>query len=72
MEKLIALPIKGEAFLLIRDGKTVLVDGGYNSHDLSRALKVHVPGLKKIDIVICTHADRDHAGGLTTLIVSDP
>lgn len=68
MEKLIALPIKGEAFLLIRDGKTVLVDGGYNSHDLSRALKVHVPGLKKIDIVICTHADRDHAGGLTTLI----
>ena len=68
MEKLIALPIKGEAFLLIRDGKTVLVDGGYNSNDLSRALKIHAPDLKKIDVVICTHADRDHAGGLATLI----
>ncbi|MBV7488028.1 MBL fold metallo-hydrolase [Pseudomonas sp. PDM30] len=68
MEKLIALPIKGEAFLLIRDGKTVLVDGGYNSRDLSRALKIHAPDLKIIDIVICTHADRDHAGGLATLI----
>lgn len=68
MEKLIALPIKGEAFLLIRDGKTVLVDGGYNSKDLSRALKIQVPDLKKIDIVICSHADRDHAGGLASLI----
>ncbi|ATN09678.1 hypothetical protein CRN80_08410 [Pseudomonas sp. FDAARGOS_380] len=68
MEKLIALPVRGEAFLLIRDGKTVLVDGGYNSHDLSKALKNHAPGLTKIDIVICTHADRDHAGGLATLI----
>ncbi|HBP6016939.1 TPA: MBL fold metallo-hydrolase [Pseudomonas aeruginosa] len=68
MEKLIALPIKGESFLLRRAGKTVLVDGGYNSLELSRALKAHAPDLQKIDIVVCSHADRDHAGGLINLI----
>ncbi|MGL4315981.1 MAG: MBL fold metallo-hydrolase [Pseudomonas sp.] len=68
MDKLIALPIKGESFLLRRGDRTVLVDGGYNSLDLSRALKTHASDLKQIDIVVCTHADRDHAGGLCNLI----
>ncbi len=68
MDKLIALPIKGESFLLRRGGKAVLVDGGYNSRDLASALKTHAADLKRIDIVVCTHADRDHAGGLSDLI----
>lgn len=64
MDKLIALPIKGESFLLFRNGKVILVDGGYNSRNLASALEKVSPGLTHIDIVVCTHSDRDHAGGL--------
>ncbi|WP_422631501.1 MBL fold metallo-hydrolase [Pseudomonas hunanensis] len=63
MEKLIALPVKGESFLLFRDGKVILVDGGYNGKVLAGAIEKVCPGLNYIDIVVCTHSDRDHAGG---------
>ncbi|WP_123528858.1 MBL fold metallo-hydrolase [Pseudomonas fluorescens] len=63
MEKLVALPVKGESFLLFRDGKVILVDGGYNGKVLAGAIEKVCPGLDYIDIVVCTHSDRDHAGG---------
>jgi len=66
MEKLIALPIKGESFLLFRNGKIILVDGGYNGKVLAGAIEKVCPGLNYIDIVVCTHSDRDHAGGFLT------
>ncbi|MGE8062473.1 MBL fold metallo-hydrolase [Pseudomonas sp. NPDC089547] len=64
MDKLVALPITGESFLLLRDGKVILVDGGYNSRSLIAAIEKTCPGLNHIDIVVCTHSDQDHAGGL--------
>lgn len=64
MSCFIALPIKGEAFLYMRAGRTILVDGGYSGTTLASALKATAPELRRIDIVVCTHADSDHAGGL--------
>ena len=68
MDHLVALPLAGESFLLYRDDKTVLVDGGYSSKPLAKELKCYAPNIKRIDIVVCTHADQDHAGGLGDLI----
>lgn len=68
MDRLVALPVAGESFLLHRDGKTVLVDGGYSSKPLAKELKAYDPDMDRIDIVVCTHADKDHAGGLGNLI----
>lgn len=68
MDRLVALPVAGESFLLNRGGKTVLVDGGHSSKPLAKELKAYDPEMDRIDIVVCTHADGDHAGGLGNLI----
>lgn len=39
MDQVVALPIAGESFLLFRDGKVILVDGGYNSGNLVEAIE---------------------------------
>lgn len=67
MDKLVALPVKGESYLLKRDGQSILVDGGYNSIGLRAAIREIDSALDRIDVVVCTHADRDHAGGLVDI-----
>jgi len=63
----------GESFLLdtrhndVR--KIILVDGGEPSwrskgQALTRAIQGAIPDVSHIDIVVCTHQDGDHAGGL--------
>jgi len=68
MKRITALPVKGESYLLEHLGKKILIDGGYSSSTLVPALKAQL-GLASVhlDIVICTHNDDDHAGGLTDL-----
>lgn len=68
MDRLWALPIKGEAFLLRRGGHSVLVDGGWDGKVLASSIAAHAPDIQKLDVVVCTHADKDHAGGLATLL----
>ncbi|MDP9933497.1 MBL fold metallo-hydrolase [Variovorax paradoxus] len=68
MDKLVALPVKGESFLLRRRSQNILVDGGYSSQGLASALSGPDVGVSHLNIVVCTHADRDHAGGLTDLL----
>lgn len=68
MDKLVALPLRGESFLLAKGDRRVLVDGGYSSTRLSKSLRVVDPRLSHIDIVVCTHGDVDHAGGLKDFI----
>lgn len=66
MDQLVALPVSGDAFLLRRSGRVILVDGGRSSVLLSGELAKY--GVDHLDVVICTHADHDHAGGLVDLL----
>lgn len=68
MDKLTALPVSGDAFLLRRGDRNILVDGGYSSQKLIAALCAPDVAIRHLHIVICTHADKDHAGGLTELL----
>lgn len=64
----------GEAFLLKTDhgGRnwTILVDSGMSYAGklppLIRAIRSAEPGLKRINIAVCTHQDADHANGFRT------
>ncbi|WP_334032184.1 MBL fold metallo-hydrolase [Burkholderia orbicola] len=69
MKRITALPIKGESYLLEYVGKRVLVDGGYTGAALAPVLKKQLgkPNVH-LDVVVCTHSDNDHAGGLTNLL----
>lgn len=68
MDKLVALPVSGDSFLLRRRGRNILVDGGHGSRALIAALSAPRMRVTHLHIVVCTHADRDHAGGLTDLL----
>lgn len=68
IDQLLALPITGEAFLLRRQGRTVLVDGGWKKDKIVHALVPYVSATKTLDVVVCTHGDGDHAGGLVELL----
>jgi len=68
MNKLVALQVSGDSFLLRRDDRNILVDGGYGSGALIAALSSPSVALNYLHIVVCTHADKDHAGGLTDLL----
>lgn len=63
-----ALPIKGESFLLRRSGKNVLVDGGYKGDKIARVLENKIQDVPYLDVVVCTHGDSDHVGGLPPLL----
>jgi len=68
MDTLVALPVSGDSFLLRRDNYNILVDGGYSSRTLIAALTKPRLAIGHLHIVVCTHADKDHAGGLTDLL----
>lgn len=61
---LTALRVAGESFLLETYDLRILVDSGYHGKALATAIRPQ----SHINIAICTHADRDHAGGFTTLL----
>jgi hypothetical protein len=68
MNKLVALAVSGDSFLLRRGDRNILVDGGYGSQALIAALSAPSVAVSHLHIVVCTHADKDHAGGLTDLL----
>ncbi len=67
-----ALPVRGESFLLQRANRNILVDGGYSSRTLIAALSAPDVAINHLNIVVCTHADGDHAGGITDLLETTP
>lgn len=67
-DRLLALPIRGESFLLQRKAHTILVDGGYKSDRVAPVLRSLPTPIERLDVVVCTHGDRDHAGGLAPLL----
>ncbi|WP_109072013.1 MBL fold metallo-hydrolase [Azospirillum sp. TSH58] len=67
-DSLFALPVKGDAFLYRAKGKVLLVDGGEEPDRLAASLNILTPEVTHIDVVVCTHADEDHAKGLCNLL----
>lgn len=67
-DQVFALPISGESFLLSRRRHTVLVDGGWKKDKVADVLAAQFPTMTALDVVVCTHGDGDHAGGLPDLL----
>lgn len=78
--ELIALDVgQGDAFLLrFRRGPAVLVDAGGNAwSDFDPGARTVVPALRalgvtSLDLVVATHADADHIGGLPAVLDALP
>ena len=70
--RFIALPVgQGDAFYLQRGDLHILVDGGRGVRALPGLLKTHVDP-PRLDVVVCTHNDADHANGLIGLFEELP
>lgn len=66
---------QGQCILLQADGKTVLVDCGGDSDTGAADLAAETllsQGITRLDAVIVTHYDRDHAGGVGYLLSRVP
>ncbi len=61
---------QGDAILIVApDGKQILIDGGPDPIPLLAQLGDHLaPWDRTIDLVVLTHADADHLGGLPELL----
>ena len=60
---------QGDA-ILIQDpsGAAMLIDGGSDPGVIDRALRRH--GVSRLDVVVATHGDEDHVGGLVEVVTS--
>ncbi|MCP4639260.1 MAG: DNA internalization-related competence protein ComEC/Rec2 [bacterium] len=59
------------------EGKTILIDGGECDEYRRRGKDVVAPflearGIRRLDCVVVSHADRDHIGGLTHIVENFP
>lgn len=78
--ELIALDVgQGDAFVLrFTDGPVILIDAGGNAwSDFDPGERIVVPalralGVSALDLVIATHADADHIGGLPAVLAALP
>jgi competence protein ComEC len=62
---------QGDAILLSQGKNQILIDGGRTSKELLAHLGRHIPFWdRKIELVIATHPDADHIGGLSGLFRS--
>lgn len=67
----IALPVKkGDSFLLKNEGKNYVIDGGISETAIVNMVKKEINN-QSIQILVCTHYDKDHINGVIGLINSD-
>jgi competence protein ComEC len=60
---------QGDSFLIqAANGKQILIDGGRDARVLSELAHVMPRGDRSIDMVIATHPDADHIGGLSEVL----
>lgn len=64
MNRFIAIDVRqGDAFYLNREDLSVLIDGGRSRIQFPAQFE-NIVNVKKVDIVVCTHNDSDHANGI--------
>lgn len=64
---------QGDATLIILpNGRTILVDGGPPEAGEAIVHKLIQKGIKRLDVVVSTHPDMDHIGGLITIVQQIP
>jgi competence protein ComEC len=61
---------QGDATLFQAAGTTVLIDGGPPEANVVAKVRAH--GVRAVDVVVLTHAQRDHEGGLEAVIRTFP
>lgn len=60
---------QGDSSLIITpNGKTILIDAGDEAHAKKVLSYVREQGIEKLDLVIATHPDADHIGGMDKVI----
>lgn len=60
---------QGDSFLIqAPNGRQLLIDGGKDSKVLAELAKVMPLGDRSIDVMIATHPDADHVGGLASVL----
>ena len=59
---------KADAFLLTSGGRTVLIDTGCKSDAKGILAELENRDITRIDVLIITHFDKDHAGGAAKII----
>jgi len=60
---------QGDAFFFRRGRRTALIDGGRSTYGFPSQFS-RVTGRRRVDIVVCTHNDADHAGGIIGFLES--
>ncbi len=74
--RVVALDIgQGDAILIISPhGKSMLVDGGNSSRDGREVILPYLRqhGFERLDVMVLTHPDADHVGGLPTVLRGIP
>jgi beta-lactamase superfamily II metal-dependent hydrolase len=60
------------ALIRLPNGRNVLVDGGPRDGGPERVADLRRLGVDRLDAVVVSHADEDHAGGLIDVINSVP
>ncbi len=60
---------QGDSFFIqAKNGKQMLIDGGKDTKALAALAQTMPWGDRSIDVVVATHPDMDHIGGLTSII----
>lgn len=59
---------KSDAFLLIIAGYTILIDSGISGNEQKKILEEKLEKVELVDMVIITHCDNDHIGGINELV----
>jgi len=64
MDKFIAIPVgQGDSFYLLRNDFSILIDGGLSRSGFPGMFDLYAK-TDRVNIVVCTHNDADHANGL--------
>ena len=60
---------QGDSSLIVTpNGKTILIDAGDEAHAKKVINYIRKQGIDKLDLVIATHPDADHIGGMDKVI----